>query len=183
MLDHPTRARREPVSVAPLDPGDGQLQTDRRAPLLLSSQHALIDLDTVHGFLSACYWSPGIARERVARAIQHSLVWGVYDTGVPRVPGASPEHAPAQCAFMRVVTDRATFAYLCDVFVLEPYRGRGISRWMLEHIVVHPALRGIRRFSLLTRDAHGLYAKFGFAPAHDPTRHMERLDKQSYRTP
>lgn len=180
MLDQRERTGARPLAI---HPRDGELQTDRRQPLLLSNQHALIDLDTVHGFLSTCYWSPGIARERLARAIDHSMVWGVYDTSAARRAGADPQREPAQAAFMRVVTDRATFAYLCDVFVLEPYRGRGISRWMLEHIHVHPALRGIRRFSLLTRDAHGLYAKFGFAPAHDPARYMERVDKHGYTSP
>jgi N-acetylglutamate synthase-like GNAT family acetyltransferase len=150
----------------------------RRDHFILSTDPALLDLEAVHGFLSTCYWSPGLSRVRMERAIQGSLVWATYDTLTGR---PSDPSKPALCGFMRVVTDRATFAYLCDVFVLEAYRGRGLSRWMLEHVVACPDLQGIRRFSLLTRDAHGLYAKFGFAPAPDPSRYMERRDADGYK--
>lgn len=157
-----------------------------RDAFVLSTDPALLDLDAVHAFLSTCYWSPGLNRARMERAIAASLIWAVYDTRVsrPRVAGGGGEEEaglPALAGFMRVVTDRATFAYLCDVFVLEAYRGRGLSRWMLEHVTACPDLQGVRRFSLLTRDAHGLYAKFGFAPAPDPSRYMERLDREGYK--
>lgn len=146
--------------------------------LVLSTDRSLVDLDAVHGFLSTCYWSPGIARERVARAIEHSLCIGVYDPSSPR-----PDGRPGQAAFARVVTDCASFAYLCDVFVMEAYRGQGLSKRMMSALVAEPALDGIRRFCLLTRDAHGLYRQFGFGPISDPTRYMERLDTQGYRRP
>lgn len=146
--------------------------------IVLSFDRGLIDRDAVHGFLSSCYWSPGIARERVDRAIEHSMCIGAYDTTRPR-----PDGRPGQAGFARVVTDSASFAYLCDVFVLEPYRGRGVSKRMMEAIVAQPSLTGIRRFSLLTRDAHELYRRFGFGPIADPTRYMERLDTQGYRSP
>lgn len=149
-----------------------------RGHFVLSCDPGLVDLDSVHAFLTTCYWSPGITRARVARAIQHSIVWGVYDNAAPRM---SDPRRPAQAAFLRVITDRATFAYLCDVFVLEAYRGRGLSRWMLEAVLGDPALQGLRRFSLLTRDAHALYAKFGFVPLPDAGRYMERLDHESYK--
>lgn len=142
-----------------------------RPPFLISTDRSLLDLDAVHGFLSTCYWSPGIARSRLERAIANSLCFGVYDTADGR----------KLAGFARVVTDAATYAYLCDVFVLEAYRGRGLSTWLMETIVAHPDMQGLRRFALFTRDAHGLYAKFGFAPTQDPSRYMERLDRESYR--
>ena len=151
-----------------------------RPPYTLSTDPAMIDLGAVHAFLSTCYWSPGIARERVERAVANSLNFGVYDTSSPR-PG--DQGRPSLVGFARVVTDYASFAYLCDVFVLEPHRGRGLSRWMMDAAVSHPALRGVRRFCLLTRDAHGLYAKYGFAPLPDPSRYMEKIDRESYKTP
>lgn len=147
-------------------------------PLLLSTDRGLIDRAAVHAFLSACYWSPGITRERVDRAIDHSVCVGVYDTANPR-----PDGRPGQAAFARIVTDHASFAYLCDVFVLEAYRGRGLSKRMMAAIVAEPSLAGIRRFCLLTRDAHGLYRQFGFGPIADPSRYMERLDTHGYRQP
>ena len=140
----------------------------------LSSDPGLLDLDVIHGFLAACYWSPGINRDRLQRAINHSLVYGVYDQSGP---------LPRQVGFARVISDHATFAYLCDVFILESHRGRGLSAQLMEFIIADPALHGLRRFCLFTRDAHGLYAKYGFQPHPDPTRYMERLDSQSYTTP
>lgn len=148
--------------------------------LQVSTDQSLLDLNAIHGFLSTCYWSPGIARERLERAIAHSLCFGVYDTGEPR---ACDSTKPAQIGFARVVTDQATYAYLCDVFVLESHRGRGASKLLMRTIIEHPDLQGLRRFCLMTRDAHGLYSQFGFAACADPTRYMERLDRESYRRP
>ncbi|MCC6971492.1 MAG: GNAT family N-acetyltransferase [Phycisphaerales bacterium] len=148
--------------------------------LHISTDPSLLDLNAIHGFLSTCYWSPGIARGRLERAIAHSLCFGVYDTGEPR---ASDSTKPAQIGFARVVTDQATYAYLCDVFVLESHRGRGASKLLMRAIIEHPDLQGLRRFCLMTRDAHGLYSQFGFAPCADPTRYMERLDRESYKRP
>ncbi len=133
----------------------------RRGDFLVSTDRARLDLDVVHGFLTNCYWAKGIPRSIVARSIDHSLCFGVYDAeGV-------------QVGFARVVTDFATVAYLGDVFVLESHRGRGLSKWLMECITVHPALQGLRRWILLTRDAHGLYSQFGFAPVKAPERYME----------
>lgn len=145
----------------------------------ISSDPNLLDLDVIHAFLSTCYWSPGIARSRVERAIRNSLCLGVYDAAIPRCDGRAG--LPAQVGFARLVTDRATYAYLCDVFILESHRGRGLSKRLMQAVIEHPELRGIRRLALFTRDAHRLYAQFGFMPTADPTRYMERLDRESYR--
>jgi N-acetylglutamate synthase-like GNAT family acetyltransferase len=126
-----------------------------------------IDRDLVHRFLAESYWSKGIPRELFERAIANAICFSLYD-------GA------AQVGFARVVTDRATFAYLADVFVLASHRGRGLSKLIMETIVAHPDLQGLRRWVLATRDAHGLYARYGFAPLADPDRFMERWDPQVY---
>ena len=151
----------------------------------ISDDAGLLDLDVIHGFLSTCYWSPGITRGRVERAVRHSLCLGVYDRAQPRCSGPNGVGAsgpmPSQVGFARLVTDRATYAYLCDVFVLESHRGRGLSKRLVRAVVEHPDLEGIRRLALFTRDAHGLYRQFGFNPTDDPTRYMERLDRETYK--
>ncbi len=140
----------------------------RRGEFVLSSDPAKIDVDVVYEFLTNCYWSKGIPRELVKRSIEHSLCFGVYDgTG-------------AQVGFARVISDFATIAYLGDVFVLESQRGRGLSKWMMEGVMQHPRLQGLRRWILLTRDAHALYAKFGFTPIQKPDRYMELHDADVY---
>ena len=126
-----------------------------RAGYRLSTEAGEMDVDAIHGFLSGSYWAQGIPRDVVAKAIAGSLCFGVFD-------------AAGQVGFARVVTDRATFAYLCDVYVLEGHRGRGLATWLIESVVAHPELHGLRRFMLATRDAHGLYEKFGFAPLARP---------------
>ena len=134
----------------------------RRGEFLLSTDPARLDLDVIHGFLTNSYWAKGIPLETVARSIEHSLCFGVYDG------------SGAQVGFARVVSDSATMAYLGDVFVLESHRGRGLGKWMMECIMQHPTLQGLRRWILLTRDAHGLYSQFGFTPLKAPERYMER---------
>ena len=134
----------------------------RRGEFLISTDRSRLDLDVIHGFLTNCYWAKGIPREVVARSIEHSLCFGVYD-GKRRV----------QVGFARVVSDFATVAYLGDVFILESHRGRGLSKWLMECIMQHPALQNLRRWILLTRDAHGLYSQFGFTPVKAPERYME----------
>lgn len=133
----------------------------RRGEFLISTDRARLDLDVIHGFLTNCYWAKGIPREVVAQSIEHSLCFGVYDG------------SGAQVGFARVVSDFATVAYLGDVFVLESHRGRGLSKWMMECIMQHPALQNLRRWILLTRDAHGLYSQSGFTPLKGPERYME----------
>lgn len=114
-----------------------------------------VDLDVVHPFLAGSYWSPGIPRDVVARAVQHSLCLSALDD-------------EAQVGFARVVTDRATFAYLADVFVLPSHRGRGLGRQLAHVAVTHPEVAGVRKFLLATLDAHGVYEPVGFKPIPDP---------------
>lgn len=126
----------------------------------ISADKSRLDLDAIHAFLSQAYWSPGVPREVIERAIENSICYGVYCDG-------------AQVGFARVVTDKATFAYLSDVYVLEEHRGHGLARRIMEQVMAHPDLQGLRRLMLGTRDAHGLYAKFGFKPLAKPDRMME----------
>ncbi len=143
----------------------------RRGEFLISTDRSRLDLDVIHGFLTNCYWAKGIPRDVVARSIEHSLCFGVYDG------------SGAQVGFARVVSDFATVAYLGDVFVLESHRGRGLSKWMMECIRQHPALQNLRRWILLTRDAHELYSRFGFTPVKSPERYMELHDPNVYEKP
>ena len=122
---------------------------------VVSTDPARLDLVAVHRYLAASYWSPGLPMDVLTRAVAHSLCFGLY-------------HGTEQVGFARTITDRATFAYLCDVYVLEAHRGRGLGRWLMEVVVAHPALQGLRRFVLVTRDAHGLYTRFGFRPLGRP---------------
>jgi GNAT superfamily N-acetyltransferase len=131
-----------------------------RGGYTVSTDKARLDLPAVHGFLAASYWSPGLPWDVLVRAVAGSLCFGLY-------------HGAEQVGFARVVTDRATFAYLGDVYVLEAHRGRGLGRWLVETVLGHPAVQGLRRFSLVTRDAHGLYERLGFQPLARPDRHME----------
>jgi len=133
----------------------------RRGEFVISTDPARLDLDVIHEFLTNSYWAKGIPRDVVARSIEHALCFGVYDVN------------GVQVGFARVVSDFATVAYLGDVFVLEPYRGRGLGKWLMECVVQHPALQGLRRWILLTRDAHGLYSQFGFTPLKAPESYME----------
>jgi len=131
-----------------------------RPPFLVSNDPAKLDLEVIHGFLSSSYWSPGIPLAVLQRAIAGSLCFGLY-------------HHGSQIGFARIVTDHATFAYLCDVFVLEEYRGRGLGHWLIQTLTEHPDLQSLRRMVLVTRDAHGLYEKFGFSPLVRPEGYME----------
>lgn len=140
----------------------------QRPPFEVSTDKARLDIDTIHAVLAGAYWSPGIQRDIVERAIASSLCFGAYCEG-------------AQVGFARIVTDRATFAYLCDVFVVEAWRGRGIGKLMMECIKAHPDLENLRRWMLATADAHGLYAQYGFRPIGAPERLMEIADPEVYR--
>jgi GNAT superfamily N-acetyltransferase len=119
-----------------------------------------LDLEAIHAFLSRSFWAEGIPKETMARAIANSLCFGLFD-------------GESQVGFARVVTDRATYAYLCDVYVLEPHRGRGLGKWLIETVMAHSDLQGLRRFQLVTRDAHSLYSRHGFEVPISPDRHME----------
>jgi GNAT superfamily N-acetyltransferase len=151
----------------------GTPHTWHRPPYAVSTDPARLDLDVVHAFLSASYWSPGVPREVVERAARNSLAFGVYHLGEE---GA----AWAQVGYARAITDRATFAYLADVFVLPEYRGRGLAGFLMECITAHPELQGLRRWMLVTRDAHGLYEKFGFGPPPNPGGIMVRARPNPY---
>ncbi len=140
----------------------------KRGPYTISTDRRRIDLEMVHGFLTAAYWSTGIPREVIEQAIEQSLVFGLYE-------------GDNQIGLARVVTDSATFAYVCDVFVLPQHRGQGLGVWLMETVVGHPSLREIRRWMLLTRDAHNLYRRVGFTPPARPERYMERVDPKPYR--
>jgi GNAT superfamily N-acetyltransferase len=146
--------------TTPIQRGEYAITTD---------QHRL-DLEAIHEFLTHSYWSPGVPMEIIERAIANSLCFGLF-------------HAQDQVGFARVITDKATFAYLADVYILESHRGNGLSKWLLEVIQGHEDLQGLRRFMLATRDAHGLYSQFGFKALANPSRMMEILDADAYQVP
>jgi N-acetylglutamate synthase-like GNAT family acetyltransferase len=153
--------RRQPAPndecTSPMHPGY-TITADRRR----------IDLAAVHAFLARSYWSPGIPRATIERAIDHSMCFSLL-------------HATEQVGFARVITDRTTFAYLADVYVLEAHRGKGLGKWLVATILQHADLQGLRRFMLATRDAHRLYGQFGFRPIASPARLMEMLDPDVYK--
>ncbi|GAB3925822.1 GNAT family N-acetyltransferase [Mucilaginibacter myungsuensis] len=127
----------------------------------ISNDVDLLDVDAIHKYLDQrSYWAKGIPREKLDKAIANSLCFGVFKV-------------TAQAGFARVVTDKATFAYICDVFILEDHRGVGLSKWLMQTIRAHPDLQGIRRWSLATADAHGLYKQFGFTAISKPELWME----------
>lgn len=134
--------------------------THRRGEFVVSTDPARLNIEFIHAYLTRSYWSEGIRREVVERGIANSLCFGVYEGG-------------QQVGFARVITDYATFAYLADVFIVESHRGKGLSRFLMECIVNDPRLQGLRRWILGTRDAHGLYAQYGFKPLAKPERFME----------
>ena len=131
-----------------------------RGEYAISTDPQRLDPVAIHAYLTQSYWSPGIPRSTVERAIAHSLCFGVY-------------HAAKQVGFARVITDRATFAHLVDVFILEPHRGKGLSKWLVQFIKSHEDLQGLRRFMLVTKDAHRIYQQFGFANPTYPDRILE----------
>lgn len=135
----------------------------KRDPFIISDDPSRLDIDAICDFLSRAYWADKRPRDVIEKSIQFSLNFGVYD-------------GDKQVGFARVVTDHATFAYLCDVFIHEEYRGHSLGKWMMECILAHPDLQGIRRWCLVTRDAHGLYNQFGFTELGDHTKWMEKFD-------
>lgn len=139
----------------------------RHDDYLISTDPAKLDLEAIHAALTTAYWSTDISKAVVEKALAHSLCFGLYQ-------------GQQQVGLSRVVTDYATYAYLCDVYVLEAHRGKGLGHWMVECIMTHPELQNLRRFTLATRDAHGIYAAFGFTALKAPDRMMERHDPQVY---
>ena len=134
----------------------------------ISTDKSKLDVDSIHEFLSTkAYWCLNIPKETVQRAIQNSLCFGVYHNG-------------KQIGFARIISDLATIAYLGDVYILEEYRGKGLSKWLMEIIMAHPDLQGLRRWILLTSDAHGLYRQFGWKEIAEPSKWMDRHNKNVY---
>ena len=145
--------------------------TWQRDQYTISTDRARLNLDLIHNYLSSeSYWATGRAREVVERSIENSLPFGIYQ-------GAD------QVGFARIVTDYATFAWVADVFVMPEHRGLGLSKWLMEVIITHPELQGFRRWILATKDAHGLYEKFGFTQLRRPERWMERHDPSCAESP
>lgn len=134
----------------------------------LSTKKDRLDLKAIHTFLSQeAYWSKNIPYKIVEKAANNSLTFGIYHNG-------------SQVAYARIISDFATFAYLCDVFVLPQWRKRGLSKWLMQTIMTHPELQGLRRWNLLTGDAHGLYKQFGWVEPAFPERWMEINDRNVY---
>jgi len=134
----------------------------------ISTEKGKLDIDLIHSFLNRTYWAEGISKETIKRSIEGSLCFGVFEND-------------KQVGFARMITDKATFAYLADVFIIEEYRGRGLSKWLMEVIMSHPDLQGLRRMILATKDAHGLYKQFGFTPLINVDRWMHILDQDVYK--
>jgi GNAT superfamily N-acetyltransferase len=126
----------------------------------ISLDKAKLDFDAIYGYLTTTYWAKGMPREKLRIALENSMCFGLYYNG-------------AQVGLARIITDKATFAYLCDVYVLDVHRGIGLSKWMMQTILAHPELQGLRRWSLATADAQGLYSQFGFGPINNPENWMQ----------
>jgi len=139
-----------------------------RGEFLVTTDPTRLDHDFIHAYLVRSYWSEGIPREVVERALSNSLCFGVYE-------------GQKQVGFARVITDFATFAYLADVFIIESHRARGLSKFLMECILQDPGLQGLRRWTLATRDAHGLYERFGFRTLDKPDRFMEIHNPDVYK--
>jgi GNAT superfamily N-acetyltransferase len=162
----------------PLPEGEGEKNnyfsmTDswQRGDYQISTDRSRLNADLIHSFLSnTSYWATGRSLEVVERSIENSLCFGIYQNS-------------EQVGFARVVTDYATFAWIADVFVLPEHRGRGLSKWLMEVMLVHPQLQGFRRWVLSTKDAHGVYERFGFIKLHRPDRWMERPDPNMKESP
>ncbi len=138
-----------------------------RDKFTISTDPARLDREVIHRFLASSYWAPQVPRAIVDRSIENSMVFGLYE-------------GERQVGFARVITDRATFAYVADVFVLESHRGRGLALWLMETIRAHPELQDLRRWTLFTKDAHGLYRKVGFRDIEDPLCCMEIVERGIY---
>ncbi|GCE24791.1 N-acetyltransferase [Dictyobacter alpinus] len=139
----------------------------KRDNYIISTDKKRLDIEVIHNFLTTSYWSPGIPRETIERALEHSLAFGLYA-------------GDQQIGLARLITDYATFAYLADVFVLDAFRGQGLGKWLIQVVTNHPELQGLRRWVLFTKDAHGLYEQANFTPARYPERLMEKLDVDIY---
>lgn len=147
-----------------------------RVPYFVTDERARLDLDALHAYLARSYWARAIPRRVVERSLEHSLGFGLF-----RANAEAPR--PVQVGFARVISDRVTFAYVCDVYVLEEERGRGLGAFLIECIHAHPELQDLRRWLLVTRDAHALYAPFGWRVTPEPEGHMEIVKPDPYLCP
>jgi N-acetylglutamate synthase-like GNAT family acetyltransferase len=134
----------------------------------ITTEKEKFDVEFIHSFLTRSYWAEGISKEVIKRSIEGALCFGLFEND-------------KQIGFARMITDKATFAYLADVFIIEEYRGRGLSKWLMEVIMSHPSLQGLRRMMLATKDAHGLYEKFGFTALNNVDRWMQINDPNIYK--
>lgn len=139
----------------------------RDGDILVTTDPLRLDLDAIHGFLVGSYWAAGIPREVVERSVRHSICFGAFD-------------GDRQVGFARVISDRATYAYMSDVFVLPSHRGRGIGKRLMACVTSHPELQDLRLWTLFTRDAPGLYRHYGFGEARYADRLMEKRAERSY---
>jgi GNAT superfamily N-acetyltransferase len=139
----------------------------RREGFLISTDQNKLDIPMIYSFLTSSYWAKNIPLDIVEKSVRNALCFGIYDGSL-------------QVGFARVISDYATYAYICDVFILDDYRGKGLSKWLMQCIMQHSELQGLRRWSLVTRDAHELYRKFGFAQLQKPERYMEILRVPPY---
>ncbi|MES0855432.1 GNAT family N-acetyltransferase [Geobacillus sp. G4] len=147
----------------------------KRDEFSISTEKSYLDMDVIFNFLNKeSYWANGISREIIAESIKNTpLCFGIYK--------GDPTIGPAQLiGFGRVISDLSTFAYLADVFVLKPFRGLGLSKWLMSIIKEHPQLQTVRRFMLATKDAHSLYAQYGFEPLDNPSIFMQIVRKNIY---
>ena len=142
--------------------------TEEKDQFMITTDKEKFDVGLIHSFLTNSYWAEGISKEIIRRSIDGALCFGVFENN-------------KQIGFARMITDKATFAYLADVFIIEEYRGRGLSKWLMQIIMSHPDLQGLRRMMLATRDAHELYKKFGFAPLNNVDRWMHIHDPDVYK--
>jgi GNAT superfamily N-acetyltransferase len=134
-----------------------------RGTFTISDEPERLQLEVIVDYLARAYWSNQRSRAVIEKSLKHSLCFGVYEQD-------------QQIGFARVVSDHATFAYLADVFILESHQGHGLGKWLVQTILEHPELQGLRRWILATRDAHGLYAQFGFTALENPDRYMTKFD-------
>ncbi len=140
-----------------------QIFETQRDHFIISTDPSRLDVEAIADMLSRSYWAKGRARETIALSLQHSLTFGIYE-------------GSRQIGLARIVSDYTTFAWLCDVFIHEDYRGKGLGKWLMQTIHSHPDLQGLRRWLLATRDAHGLYAQYGWKPLANPERWMENFN-------
>lgn len=136
----------------------------------ISTDPSRLDHDAIYAYLSRAYWSVGRPRVVMEKSLHHSLCFGVYD-------------GEKQIGLARVISDYATYAYLCDVYILEEYRGQGLGKWLMACVMAHPELQGLRRWTLATRDAHGLYRQYGFTALENPHRYMEKFSPNPLEPP